>query len=228
MLAAAAIVSSPVGAETFSIRCDAHETKKSYVLTFDTDSKRLVYESTLGNLHRGRITGMRDPYVSFAVKGDTEIAGTWDGKQRSMYWPGLPDEVRPTLHHNCTAIEPRTVLLPPRTDSGPGERPAAPFSIRCNSEPFPSHFTFDRASRQALMESMAGIPSRGEILEADGSRIRFMVETGHVPPFSMTWDRQAGAITIEGVPGEPPRPTTVMACSEIAPRSILEMYDRLR
>jgi hypothetical protein len=229
MLAAAAtIVSSPAIAETFSIRCDARETKTSYVLSFDTESKRLVYESTLGNLHPGRITATRDAYVSFTVKGDTEIVGAWDGKQRSMYWPGFSDAVRPTLHHNCMMIAPRTVMVLPRTDSGPAEGPAAPFSIRCNSEPFPSHFTFDRASRQALMESMAGTPYRGDILEADENRIRFTVETGHVPPFSMTFDRQAGAIAIEGVPGEPSRPTTVIACSEIAPRSILEVYDRLR
>ena len=78
------------------------------------------------------------------------------------------------------------------------------------------------------MESMGGTPYRGEILEAEGNRIRFTVETGHVPPFSMTWDRQAGAITIEGVTGDPSRPTTVIVCSEIALRSILEAYDRLR
>ena len=121
----------------------------------------------------------------------------------------------------------RTVLVVAREAGGVAPMPSAPFSLKCDSEPFPSHFTFDRAAKLVVMESMAGRLIRGEIQEAETGRIRFSIDDGG-EPFKMTWDKQRAVITVEGVPGESSRPTKVIACVEIAPRSIMILHNHLQ
>ena len=73
---------------------------------------------------------------------------------------------------------------------------------------------------------------RAEIERRKGGEIESQVERSFTVDIggrvsSITWDRQAANITIEGVPGDSSRPTTVIACSEIAARSIMVFWKPL-
>lgn len=227
----AVAVSSAAAAEPFSIRCTDGKAPRPYFATFDLETNRLVFESSIRSLHAGEIKGVSDDRIQFSIKADDgRIDLTWDWQHGRMIWAGISaDTIRPTLVHRCVTVAARTPLA---VYEDPTTNPAAstrPFSLRCVSEHgMPYFFTLDRETKKVVVESPhGGRLTPGEIQNASEHRIEFSLAGRGSPDFEVVWDSLDGTVTLKGLPGDRSRPTKVDQCIEIKARSIVTLYDRL-
>ncbi|MDO9298647.1 hypothetical protein [Bradyrhizobium sp.] len=222
---------SAAEAEPISIRCADDKTPKPYFATFDLDSKRVVFESSMRSFHAGQIKSANDDQIEFSIKADYgNIDLVWERQRRRMTWAGISaDPIRPFLIHRCAIVEPRTLLsesddLSPTTEQGAGL-----FSLRCATDPSNSltaFFTLDRKTRKVVMltlESQSVHP--GEIQSASEYRTEFSV--GIAPKFHLVWDSRDGTVTWKSVPNDSSRPTKVYQCKRVEAGSVLMLYEGL-
>ena len=97
-------------AEQFSIKCPFTQ---AYFLTFDTDDKRVVFESPAGSALKGRIDQMLGNIFHFHLLkvGEQKFDLVWDGGQEKLTWVGIPgNTTRGTTSGDCKKTDSRSIL----------------------------------------------------------------------------------------------------------------------
>jgi hypothetical protein len=97
-------------AEQFSIKCPFTQ---AYFLTFDTDGKRVVFESPAGSALKGRIDQIVGNIFHFHLLkvGEEKFDLIWDGGQAKLTWIGIPgNNRRRTVSGDCEKIGLRSIL----------------------------------------------------------------------------------------------------------------------
>jgi len=85
----------------------------------------------------------------------------------------------------------------------------------------------DVASKRALFERGAeGRSFRGEVTEATRDEIRLLMDFDK--PSHVVWNKNSQTMMIEGSDGDAAPPRTVLKCQEIAPRTMIELYEGLK
>jgi hypothetical protein len=110
--------SSAVAAQ-FSIEC---AWVQPYYVTFDTETKRAIFESPASRQLRGRITNAAEGRLDFylLMVSEPKFDLIWNFHDKKLTWVGLPHDVtRQTVVNNCVEIGLRPVLskydeIPPR------------------------------------------------------------------------------------------------------------------
>ena len=229
----AALTSHAVAASEFSVQCEGGRSSKPYFATFDTDTKKVVFESSPSDMttyqgidvFAGEIDGLNEPNgkIEFTLSlSRGKLSFILDTKSKTMFWPGLDDGFRPKLAHSCAVIPPRSIL------SFRSPVPIAhPVTVRCEDMTY-TYFTMDVESKRAMFERGGqGSSYGGEVTSASGDDINLLMQFGGHPR-QVTWSKASQTVTIEGVPGDRERPRTTMQCQEIAPRTMIEYYKILR
>jgi hypothetical protein len=223
-------------ASEFSVRCEGGTPSRPYFATFDTDTKKIVFESAPSdvrtydgsNVFAGEIDGQDDPSGKIEFTLDLsrlsrgKLSLILDVKSKSMFWPGLDDSFRPTLRHSCAVTPPRSIL------SFRSPVPVVhPLTVRCEDTGY-AYFTMDVESKRAVFERGGqGSLYEGQVISAHDDDINLLMQfDGH--PRQVTWTKGNQTITIEGVPGDSQRPRKTAQCQEIAPRTMIEFYKTLR
>ena len=100
----------PASATSFAIRCiDVGD--MAYFVTFDMDSKKVVFKSAGGNFLEGYITASESGRISFTLNRgssppDSELV--WDAPSATLTWLGAANNPeRRTLTSPCTMISPQ-------------------------------------------------------------------------------------------------------------------------
>jgi hypothetical protein len=232
----AVLTSHAVAASEFSVRCEGGTPPRPYFATFDTDTKKVVFESAPSdvttyvgsNVFAGEISGPDQPdgKIEFTLDLSRHSRGKLslilDTKSKTMFWPGLDDGFRPKLTHSCAVIPPRSILS--------FRSPVAiahPVTVRCQDVTY-GYFTMDVESKRAIFERGGqGSSYGGEVTSArDDDIVLQMQFDGH--PRQVTWSKESQTMTSEGIAGDSERPRTTMQCQEIAPRTMIEYYKMLR
>ncbi|MBR0696988.1 hypothetical protein [Bradyrhizobium lablabi] len=213
--------------EPFSIQCEAGNPPKVYYSTFDPDSKRVVFESASpANLYSGEIVEVGDHGLEVALRVHPgRLHFIWDSAAKRVVWPGISDDpFRPWLSHPCRAVEARSIL-----SFREATEILNPASIRCDTPPAESRYTFDTASAKVLLQRQHGPSYDGKIDKVEGDRVRFRLSDSRLSEEQqkreMVWDRSGRTLSIEGVPGDPSRPAGVWQCEQIKSQTMLEYYD---
>jgi hypothetical protein len=97
-------------AEQFSIKC---QFTQAYFLTFDTDDKRVVFESPAGSALKGRIDQLLGNILHFHLLkiGEEKFDLVWDGGQEKLTWVGIPgNNTRGTTSGGCNKTDLRSIL----------------------------------------------------------------------------------------------------------------------
>ena len=218
----------PAHSEPVSVRCVDPKQPRPYFVTFDFASKKIVFESPLGNIGPGEITFANGDRAELTIKlGIGKIDAVFYPSRNQMIWPGFPaNEIRPTLSHVCAPAPGRTMLVMydnlDMTRSNLAE-PVEPYSLSCTDLNQPYFFTLDRQSKKVVMEGLYGATVfSGSIENVNGRRTAFSVGKGP-SVFALVWDEEAGTITWQGVPNDKSRPTKVNQCTRVKARSILDI-----
>jgi hypothetical protein len=232
LIAITVVLSTAAAAEPFSLRCADPKVSRPFFVTFDLETGRVVFESTIGSRHSGEIRKIEGERIAFSIGADhgrIDLVLDRGGGDR-MVWAGISaDPIRPVLVQPCVAIDLRTLLSV--FDDQRASAPAIqPFSLACRNEyDQPYFFTMDRETGKVVMEGlMGGGFYPGEIQSSGGRRIEFLVPAGRTPGLELTWDGEKGTVTSHGIAGDSTRPTKVHRCDEIKARSIMVIYDRVR
>jgi hypothetical protein len=231
----ATFVSHAAAASEFSVQCQGGTPPRPYFATFDTDAKKVVFETAPSdpktfdgsNVLAGEIDGQDDSNVKIDFTLDLsrfsrgKLSLILDLKSKTMFWPGLDDGFRPTLTHSCTVIPPRSIL------SFRSPVPIVhPVTVRCEDEGY-GYFTMDAESKSAIFERGGrGQLYEGQVISVRGDDIDLLMQFGDHPR-QVTWSKEKQTITIEGVPGDSQRPRKTEHCQEITPRTMIEYYKRL-
>jgi hypothetical protein len=104
------VLSSAAMAEQFSLQCVWYE---PYFVTFDTDGRRVVFESPAGSALAGRIHASTTEKIDFDLlrAGQSKFDLTWSHGDGKLTWIGLPgDPSRPTVVHECSRTTKRPIL----------------------------------------------------------------------------------------------------------------------
>jgi hypothetical protein len=223
-------------ASEFSVRCEGQTPPRPYFATFDTDAKRVVFESAPSdvktfdgsNVIVGEIDGQDDPdgRIEFTLDlsrlSRGKLSFIFDRKNKTMFWPGLDDGFRPTLTHSCTVSSPRS-LLSFRSPVPVGH----PITVRCEDSES-GYLTMDVDSKRAMFERGGrGSLYRGQVISVHNGDIDLVMEFGGHPR-QMTWSKATHTLTIEAAAGDGQRPRMVLQCQEIPPRTMIEYYKLLR
>lgn len=204
-------VGAAEAAEPFSIRCDG-KVGRPYFVTFDPDSKRVVFESTIRSFHKGEIAKLTDDSVTFSIAVDYgRIEFVWQPQRQTMVWAGISaDPVRPLLSHNCASTELRTIFAV--LDNPPMD--AQPFSLRCTTLGQPYFVTMDRKTKAVVLEQLSGRTEPGEITSATERTVEMTI--GHQQKTNGVWDRQARSVKWIGATGD-------HECEIIKTRTVLDL-----
>jgi hypothetical protein len=224
------VVASAANAEPVSIRCADEFDKQPYFVTYDLETKHVVFESTVGNLLGGEILVASDERIdiSLSVVGG-KLLLFFDRQKNRMGWPGLPaHELRAPLNHACLPSPSRTMLsLFSRPDKIDLNRrlPVDVFSIRCPGVGQYRFLTMDRKTKTVVSET-EGLDRRlsGDITSITDREVAFTLGSNPSELYELVWDQQSQTLTVIGVPGNPARPTKTDQCAEIPVRSIMEIY----
>ena len=109
-------LSTSAAAEQFSIKCYLMQ---AYYVTFDTETKRVVYESPGsdgplgGSATKGTINSEISNELKFELvwKGMPKFDLVWDSSTRRLTWIGVSsDSTRPTKVFECERVDPRPIL----------------------------------------------------------------------------------------------------------------------
>jgi hypothetical protein len=94
--------------EQFSLRCILYE---PYFITFDTDAKRVVYESPAGSARKGAIIEQNDQLMRFELLrvGETPLQFVWHKQDQTLLLESHP-AWRPDEAHKCSPSVLRPVL----------------------------------------------------------------------------------------------------------------------
>lgn len=99
----------PASAEPFAIRCiDVGD--MVYFVTFDPDTRKVVFKSAGGNFLQGYITASEPGLISFTLdRGssppDSQLV--WDAARATLTWIGAPNNPeRRTVKSACTTTSP--------------------------------------------------------------------------------------------------------------------------
>lgn len=218
-------------ASEFSVRCEARPPSGPYFATFDTTARAVIFETASPNaasadgvsVLTGEISNVGDQVDSkleFTIRApDGMVNLTYDSRKTKMNWPGIAsgDPVRPTLVHSCVVTPPRSIL---------SFRTSAPIlhpiSIRCNEAGW-MYFTMDLDSKRAIFEREGGRLFQGEITAIRGGDIE--LQLNGADPGRFLWSSSDRTITFQGIDGKKGTPKQ---CEEIAPRTMIEFYKRLK
>jgi hypothetical protein len=228
------LITHGVAATEFSVRCEGGKPLRPYFATFDTDARRVVFESAPSdvvnyvgsNVFAGDINGVgfqRDERIGFSlwVPSGT-LSLVLDLRTGTMIWPGLDDLFRPTLKHPCSKTAPRSILS--------FRSPVAinlPITVRCQDTGY-GYFTIDVESKRAIFDrGGGGSLYEGEVTSSRGDEIDLLMQFGgHAR--KVRWSSSSKTLTMGGIAGDKERPTTTKHCEEIAPRTMIEYYKMLR
>jgi hypothetical protein len=218
-------------AAPISIRCADQFNRRAYFMTCDLQSNRAVFETPIGNIHRGEITSAKDDKLEIVLHVTGKLLFTFDRKRSVMYWPGfMAGELgRGSFHDACKTVADRTELaffLPPSGNIDVSLREAKDaFSIRCPGPGAYYFVTLDRSTRAVVYQMTQGSGMIGEIKDIAGAEIRFML--GASEQYEFVWNGERRELTFKGILGDPSRPTKTDACDVVPVRSVMESYDRL-
>jgi hypothetical protein len=221
-------------ASEFSVRCEGAPRAAPYFVTFDTNSRRVVFESAPispaqpdgSNLFAGEINGpgdTADGQLSFVLNLSRDLLSfRFDTKRNKMIWPGLDDPYRRTLTHSCVVMPPRSILSFRSAD--PIVRPV---SVQCEKAGS-MHFTMDPVSKKAIFEREgAGSIYEGKVTSTHGDDVDMLMNwqgwSGQV-----SWNRTAQTLVMETIDDNRQRSQETLSCSEVTPRTMLEYYKTLR
>jgi hypothetical protein len=222
---------SAAHAAPISIRCADQFNKRAYFMTYDLEKKQVVFETPVGNIHRGEITSANDNDLEIVLHATGKVLFTLDLKRSVMYWPGfMAGELdRGYFHDVCKVVADRTVLVffsPPSGNVDWSRREAKDaFSIRCPGPGVYYFVTMDRATRAVVYQMTQGSGMIGEIKDIAGPEIRFTL--GPHEQIEVVWNSERRELTVKGVPGDPSRLTKTDTCDVVLVRSVMESYDRL-
>ena len=229
----AALTSHAVAGSEFSVQCEGGRSSKPYFATFDTDTKKVVFESSPSdvttyqgsNVFAGETNSPDEPdgKIEFTLRlSRGKLSFILDTKSKTMFWPGLDDGFRPALMHSCVVTPPRSIL------SFRSPVPVThPVTVQCDDMIY-AYITMDVESKKAVFERGGqGSLYEGEVVSARGDDIDLLMQFGAYPR-RVTWSKGSQTITIEGIPGDSERPRGTMQCKEIAPRTMIEYYKILR
>jgi hypothetical protein len=97
----------PASAASFALRCiDVGD--MAYFVTFDMDTKKVVFKSAGGNFLQGYITGSESGRIAFTLNRgssppDSELV--WDEASATLTWIGAPNNPeRRTVRSTCTTM----------------------------------------------------------------------------------------------------------------------------
>jgi hypothetical protein len=99
--------SHPVSAASLAIRCiDVGD--MAYFVTFDMDTRKVVFKSAGGNFLQGYITDSESGRIAFTLNRgssppDSELV--WDNASATLTWIGAPNNPeRRTVKSTCTTM----------------------------------------------------------------------------------------------------------------------------
>ncbi len=219
-------------AEPTSIRCADGFNKQTYFLTYDLQTKRLVFESPVGNIHRGEILAANEETLDLILHAIGKLLVSYDRKRNVMYWPGLlaSELHREALHHVCKGAPDRTVLSSfdqwPETTDLSRREPIDAFSLRCTGPSAYYFITLDRSTKAVVYQVVRGTGLSGEIKSISGHEIKFTL--GFKDQYELVWNEQKRELTWIGIPNNPARPTKTEECTAMKVQSIMELYDLIQ
>jgi hypothetical protein len=230
------VLVSPAHSEQVSVRCTETPQQRPdfafYFATFDVETKKLIFETTLGGTFRGELTSVDDERIEFWIKVIiNKMHLVFDRRRNQMIFPGFPASVlQRELVHPCQFVPVRTVLA--RYDnmrsSSPSPKfadpPQQPQSLRCIDQGHTNFLTFDRATKKVILEIGQGATYWGEIQGDAGHRIALSINDG-TKDRDLTWDDQSQTLTWEALRGAAASgPMRVNPCVEIKTRTLLDAY----
>lgn len=235
-----AVLACPVQAlaEPMSVRCDGKHYNKSqpYFVTFDIESRRLVFEWVESGIIVGEIASTNDERLDLSLNGvGGRVLASFNRKNNRMTWPGLSggEMWRPSLQHTCIQVTGRSALARFYESDGSETKrrdPVDAFSLTCPAKTVGSYFiTMDRATKSIVMEleHFAGVLS-GNITSMDDGVIKFTFGRGPSDSHDAEWDERKKSLTFIGIENDPSRPTMVQECNVTKLRSIIEGIDWAR
>jgi hypothetical protein len=210
----------------FSVRCDGRPPAGAYFATFDTEAKTAVFETPFtnaatfvgANVFAGEIISSVGDRPNGKIEFTLRVIGgkfslTYDVSAKRMIWPGFND----APSHLCTVTAPRSIL------NFRASIPALhPITIKCAEAGF-MYFTMDLESKRALFERDQGPIYQAEVTDVRGDDIDIRMTEG--TPGRIWWSRSDRTVTFESIDGSRGTPK---ACEEIAPRTMIEYYNRLK
>jgi len=226
-----------VAASEFSVRCQGTPPAMPYFATFDTDTKRVIFESAPlsptqpdgGNVFPGEIHDTDDAsagQIHFTLRllvSSRDLLSFWyDSNRNEMLWPGLDDRYRQTLQHSCIVTPPRSIL------SFRSPNPVVhPVSLRCEHTGY-VYLTFDPDSKEAVWERGGqGMMYVGKVMSAQDDRVDLLMDW-RGSSGQLSWNKGSQTITFDTVGSDGRRSTNSLPCEEIAPRTMIEYYKILR
>jgi len=227
-----AVLATPAAAAEFSVQCEGGKPLKPYFATFDTDSKRVVFEtpptdvSTYAgsNIFVGDIdsssnqSGREIDFTLGLARGKLSLI--FDTDKKTMIWPGLDKELRPRLEHRCMTIPPRSIL-----SFGSPIQITHPVTVRCADTSY-EYFTMDVDSKRAIFDrGDQGRLFEGEVTSAGNDQTDMLFHFGALATRAV-WNPVSKTVTLESIDGK--NPSTTMQCAEVAQRTMIEYYNIVR